>query len=136
MTRCDIINIYCQIFFWWFSATFLILNGHIIAPMNKKIKYINRIRVVRNIAENDLLFVKACGTTEIMLQAVPVLVPKKYDSVPEDGIYELDFKLDENQNDITGVILEVEVVLRLSELPEWVKGIRVNANENSDIELI
>gem|GEM_PF-1701846 len=114
----------------------MVLNGHIIAPMNKKIKFINRIRVVRNVAENDLLFVKACGSTEIMLQAVPVLVPKKYDSAPEDGIYELDFKLDDNQHDITSVVMEVEVVLRLSELPEWVKGIRINANENSDIELI
>jgi hypothetical protein len=66
----------------------------------------------------------------------PVLVPKKYDKAPEDGIFELDFKLDESGQEYTGVELEVEVVIRVKNLPDWVKGVRINADENSDIELV
>jgi hypothetical protein len=36
----------------------------------------------------------------------------------------------------TEVDLEVDVVFRFNNLPSWVKAIKVNATDNSDIELI
>ena len=34
------------------------------------------------------------------------------------------------------VELEVDVVFRIKNLPDWVQGVKINAEENSDIELI
>lgn len=112
------------------------MDDPIIAPMRGSIKYVNRICVIRNGEETDLLSVKAKGTTEITLHAVPALIPKHYDAIPEDGLYELDFRLDESNDDITSVTMEVEVMVKLKDLPAWVKGIKVNAEDNSDVELL
>jgi hypothetical protein len=63
-------------------------------------------------------------------------VPRKYESIPEDGIYELDFILDSTSGELSNVELDVEVVFRVKSLPGWVKGVKINADENSDIELL
>jgi len=104
--------------------------------MNDKIRYVRDIRIVKDDAEPDLMAIKARGIAEIRRLIAPVLVPREYSTVPEDGIYELDFRLDETDNQYTDVELEVDVVFRIKNLPAWVKGVKVNATENSDIELI
>lgn len=104
--------------------------------MNDKIRYVRDIRIVKDDAEPDLMAIKARGIAEIRRLIAPVLVPREYSTVPEDGIYELDFTLDDADNQYTDVELEVEVVFRIKNLPAWVKGVKVNATENSDIELI
>ena len=92
--------------------------------------------MIRDAAQPELLAIKAEGVADINLPLHPVLIPMPYDSVPEDGIYELDFKLDETNQELTEVELEVEVIIRMKNLPSWVKGVKINADENSDIELI
>lgn len=104
--------------------------------MKSRIKYVRRIQVIQDTSEPGLLAINAKGVADLEMPLAPALIPKTYDSAPEDGIYELDFLLDEKTREITGVELQVEVVFRLNNLPSWVKGIRINADENSDIELI
>jgi len=104
--------------------------------MKNRIKYVRRIQVIKDSAEPGLLAIKAEGIADLRMPLHPVLIPREYSSEPKDGIYELDFKLDETGQEITGVELEVEVIIRLKNLPAWVKGIKINADENSDIELV
>jgi len=104
--------------------------------MNDKIRYVRDIQIVKDDAEPDLMAIKARGIAEIRKLIAPVLVPREYRVVPEDGIYELDFRLDTTDEEFTNVELEVDVVFRIKNLPGWVKGVKINASENSDIELI
>lgn len=104
--------------------------------MKSRIKFVKKIQLIRDKTEPDLLAIKAQGIADLKMPLNPVLVPRNYDTAPEDGIFELDFKLDEECHEITGVELEVEVIIRLKNLPEWVNGIKINAAENSDIELL
>lgn len=104
--------------------------------MNDSIRYVKDIQIVKEDSEPDLVAIKARGIAEIKRLISPVLVPRKYDKEPEDGIYELDFQLAEADEDYTNVELEVDVVFRIKNLPDWVKGVKINASENSDIELI
>jgi hypothetical protein len=80
--------------------------------------------------------IKARGIAELKKLISPVLVPKDYDEIPADGIYELDFQIDDTDIEYTNVELEVDVVFRIKNLPSWVKGVKINAAENSDIELL
>jgi hypothetical protein len=107
-----------------------------IAGMKNEITYVKDIRIVKEAAEPELMAIKARGIATIKKLVAPVLVPKEYNVEPEDGIFELDFTLDETHQDFVDVELEVEVVFRIKNLPEWVKGVKVNAAENSDIELL
>jgi hypothetical protein len=109
----------------------LLLQG-----MNNKVRFVKGIQIVKDSAEQDRLAVKARGIAEINIPVNPVLIPRKYESEPADGIYELDFILDETSEDYTKLELEVEVVFYIRNLPGWVKAIRINASENSDIELL
>ena len=104
--------------------------------MNDKIRYVRDIQIVKDDAEPDLMAIKARGIAEIKKLIAPVLVPRDYQETPSDGIYELDFKLDDSDREYTNVELEVDVVFRIKNLPDWVKGVKINASENSDIELI
>jgi hypothetical protein len=104
--------------------------------MKSRIKYISRIQVIRDNTEPGLLAIRVGGIADLNTVLQPILVPKKYDSEPEDGIFELDFKVEEEENGISDVELEVEVIIRLKNIPDWVKGIRINAEDNSDIELL
>ncbi len=104
--------------------------------MNDKIRYVKDVRIVKDDAEPDLMAIKARGIAEIKKLIAPVLVPRDYAEAPEDGIYELDFVLDKTDEAYTNVELEVDVVFRIKNLPEWVKGVKINAADNSDIELI
>jgi hypothetical protein len=104
--------------------------------MKNKVRYVRGIRVVRNGAGRNEMAVKANGVAQLHLRMTPVLVPKEYQAPPADGIYELDFTLDETVGDITQLEIEVEVIFHVKNMPEWVKGVRINASENSDIELL
>jgi len=104
--------------------------------MNDKIRYVRDIQIVKDDAAPDLMAIKARGVAEIKKLIAPVLVPRNYEEAPPDGIYELDFKLDDSDQEYTNVELEVDVVFRIKNLPEWARGIKINASENSDIELI
>ena len=104
--------------------------------MSDTIRYVKDIQIVKEDTEPNLVAIRARGIAEINKLISPVLVPREYSAEPEDGIYELDFQLAETGEEVTDVELELEVVFRIKKLPEWVKGIRINASENSDIELI
>lgn len=104
--------------------------------MSDKIRYVRDIQIIKNDAEPDLMAIKAKGVAEIRKLIAPVLVPREYQEIPDDGIYELDFRLDTTDKEYTDVELEVDVVFRIKNLPAWVKGVKINASENSDIELI
>jgi hypothetical protein len=107
-----------------------------IARMKNEVTYVKDILIVKETAEPGLMAIKARGIATIKKLVAPALVPKEYTSEPEDGIFELDFTLDETHQDFVDVELEVEVVFRIKNLPAWVKGVKVNAAENSDIELL
>jgi hypothetical protein len=104
--------------------------------MKSGIKYIRRIKIIRDDTEPGILGIKAEGVADFLTSLRPVLIPRKTDEDPGDGIYELDFRLDESPQEIKDVEIEVNVVFRLKNVPSWVKGFRINADENSDIELI
>lgn len=104
--------------------------------MENRIKFVRNITVIRDQEDTGLLLIKARGVADLRMLLNPVLVPRKYDRTPTDGIFELDFKLDDRLQDLTDVELDMEVVIKLKNIPEWVKGIKVNAEENSDIELV
>ena len=104
--------------------------------MNGNVRYVKNIRIIKHENEPDLMAVKAIGVAVINNLINPVLVPKKYTEAPSDGILELDFILLPYGDDIPDVEMEVDVILKLKNLPPWVKGLKINASENSDIELI
>ena len=108
----------------------------LLQQMKDKVRYVKNIHIVKDVTGKDTLAVKARGIAELKMKINPVLVPREYESEPEDGIYEMDFTLDDTKDTYTNVDLEVEVVFYFRNLPAWVKGIRINAEENSDIELI
>ena len=78
-----------------------------------KIRYVRDIRIVREDSEPDLLAIKARGVAELKKLIAPVLQPRDYKDIPEDGIYELDFVLSETREEYTDVELEVDVVFRV-----------------------
>lgn len=103
----------------------------------KKVKYIKDIRIIKDDDEPQVMAVKARGIAELKHLLSPVLVSTSDpDSPSGDGIYELDFVLGDSGDQLTEVEMEVDVVFKFRNLPDWVKGIKVNAKENSDIELI
>ena len=105
--------------------------------MNGIIKFVKDVQVFREESEPGLLAVKATGVAELHRMLAPVLVSShKYDNAPRDGVYELDFVLGAMQDEMTEVEMEVDVVFKFKKLPKWVKAIKVNATENSDIEII
>ena len=104
--------------------------------MNSGVKFIKNIRISRSENEPDLMAVKANGLAEINCSLSPALIPKKYTDPPRDGIMELDFILVPGENNYADVELEVDIVFKMNDLPSWVKGLKINASENSNIELI
>lgn len=123
-------------FFVWISTMEDFLKRFNIALMKNEITFVKDIRIVKEESEPDLMAIKAKGIASIKKLIAPVLVARKYETEPEDGIFELDFTLDDSHQDFVDVELEVDVVFRIKNLPEWVKGVKINATENSDIELI
>lgn len=104
--------------------------------MNDMVRYVRDIQILRDKEEPGFMAIQAKGIAEIRKLIAPVLVPKNYTTIPDDGIYELDFRLDQSDKEFTNVELDVNVVFRITNLPGWVKGVKIIAAENSDIELI
>lgn len=103
----------------------------------EKVKYIKDIRIFKEDQEPQVMLVKATGVAELKHLLTPVLVAASKAADPSiDGIYEMDFVLGDSGEKTMEVEMEVDVVFKFKNLPEWVKGIKVNARENSDIELI
>lgn len=104
--------------------------------MEGNVKYIRNIRIIREENEPEIMAVRANGIARLSALPSPVLVPRKYDDEPDDGIMELDFAFVGEAETQLDVEMEVDVVMKIKNLPHWVKGLRINATENSDIELI
>jgi hypothetical protein len=104
--------------------------------MMKKVKYISDIEILKRDSEPNLMAIKARGIAELKKLMVPFLVPRPNSQVPADGIYEMDFIVDDRETGFTDVEMEVDIVFRLKNLPAWVKGVRIYGAENSDIELL
>jgi hypothetical protein len=104
--------------------------------MENTISFVKDVRIPKGAAEPHLMAIKARGTATIRRLVAPVLIPREYPSAPPDGIFELDITLDESHQDFTDVDLEVEVFFRIKNLPDWVNGVKVNASNNSGIELL
>ena len=104
--------------------------------MSANLKLVNSIQIILPQNEPGLMAIKASGIAKISQLYTPVLVPRNHEEAPEDGILELDFRLIPSEESFENVEMEVDLVLDKNQLPSWVKGLRVNASENSDIELI
>lgn len=104
--------------------------------MDGNLKYVKNLRVVKPESEPGIMAVTANGIAAINRQYRPVLVPRQYKNPPEDGILEMDFVLIPSEGEISDIEMEVNIIFKIKDLPPWVKGLRVNAAENSDIELI
>ncbi len=103
----------------------------------EKVKYIKGIQIIKEEDQPQMMAVKARGIAELKHILAPVLVSASDPQKPtSDGIYEMDFVLGDSGDQLTEVEMEVDVVFRFKNLPKWVKGIKVNARDNSDIELI
>ncbi|MCF8369405.1 MAG: hypothetical protein K9G76_10215 [Bacteroidales bacterium] len=103
----------------------------------EKVKYVKHIEVIKEGIESGIFAIKATGIANLNNLLSPVLVNSDKNKEPaKDGIYELDFVLGSTGNNEMNVELEVDVVFKFKQLPAWVKGIKVNAEKNSDIELI
>lgn len=104
--------------------------------MKDKIKYVKDIHITRSKNDPGLILIKAKGVADMSGLIVPVLVPGNNENVSEDGIYELEFKLD--SPGAGGIVVEVEMQteLRIRNLPPGIKAIKISASDNADIELI
>jgi len=107
-----------------------------IAPMTNKIKYVRDIQIIKSAENPELILIKAKGIAEITKLIAPVLVPGENKNLCEDGVYELELKFDPAEDEGLSVDLEVEVELRIKNLPASIKAVKIIASENSDIELL
>lgn len=104
--------------------------------MTDKIKYVTDIQIIKSAKEPGFVMIKAKGIAAIDRLIAPVLRPGKNQNLSEDGIYELEFVLDSRNERDHEVEILVDVELRIKNLPENIKGLKIIASENSDIELI
>ncbi len=104
--------------------------------MTDKIRYVRDIQIIKSNRDPGIILIKAKGIAEITKLIAPVLVPGENKNLCEDGIYELELKFDPTENKGLSVDLEVEVELRIKNLPASIKAVKIIASENSDIELI
>ncbi len=103
----------------------------------EKIRYLKDVRVIREETNPEMLAIKATGVAQLKHLLSPELVASEHNNdAANDGVYELDFVLGQTGIDPVDVEIEVDVVFRMKNIPNWVKAIKVNALENSDIELI
>lgn len=104
--------------------------------MTDKIRYVKDIQLIKSDKEPGLIQIKAKGIAYISELVVPVLVPGKNETISDDGIYELEFRFDSPGTE--GMIMEIEIKteLRIKNLPDNIKAIKIKASDNADIELI
>ncbi|MFU8842831.1 MAG: hypothetical protein ACNA7V_03375 [Bacteroidales bacterium] len=103
----------------------------------KKIKLLKGLMVQRDQENPELVQLRVTGITGLKQLISPVIASvENHDNPPGDGIYEFDLLLSDTGMELTDVDLEVSVIFQLKDLPGWVKAIRVNAEVNSEIEII
>lgn len=112
------------------------ISGRNIAAMTDKIRYVRDIQIIKSDGDPGLILIKVKGIAEISKLITPVLVPGENKNVSEDGIYELELKFNPAEDEGLSIDLEVEVELRIKNLPAGIKAIKIIAADNSDIELI
>ena len=89
--------------------------------MSAILKYVNGLRVILPENEPGLMAIKANGIAKISQLYTPVLVPRKHEEAPEDGILELDIHFIPAENAYADVNMEVDLVLNKEELPAFPK---------------
>jgi hypothetical protein len=104
--------------------------------MTDVIRYVKDIQIIKSEKDPGQILIKAKGVAEINKVLAPVLVPGKNNNLSEEGIYELEFKFDSPETGGMAFEIEMDVELRIKNLPPGIKGIKITASENSDIELI
>jgi len=104
--------------------------------MTDKIRYVNDIQIIKSDKEPGLIQIKAKGIADISELVVPVLVPGNNENISKDGIYELEFKFDSPGAEGMIVEIVIETELRIKNLPDNIKAIKIKASENTDIELL
>jgi hypothetical protein len=103
----------------------------------KKIKLLKGLMVQRDQENPELVQLRVTGITGLKQLLSPVIASvEKHDKSSGEGIYEFDLLLSETGMELMDVDLEVSVIFQIKDLPGWVKAIRVNAEENSEIEII
>lgn len=91
-----------------------------------------------NISESQLMLIEVKGNSDNEQPGIPKLVPTyEIGKKTVGGILELDFinqpvEFGKKEN----VLFELRTVIDLGKLPNDLKGIKVNAQENADIVLI
>jgi hypothetical protein len=102
-----------------------------------KIKYLKDLVVLRDEKYPELIQLKIAGIARLKHLLAPIIASvNEQDLSPVDGIYELDLMLSDTDGESLDVDLEMNVVIQLKNLPNNVKAIRVNAEDNSEIEII
>lgn len=102
-----------------------------------KIKYLKDLVVLRDEKYPELIQLKIAGIARLKHLLSPIIASaNEQDLSPVDGIYELDLMLSDTDGESLDVDLEMNVVIQLKNLPNNVKAIRVNAEDNSEIEII
>lgn len=103
----------------------------------KHVKYIKDLKVIKSTDAEGVVLIKARGITEMKKMISASFTSISESKIPtKDGILELDFVLGSLENEVVAVELEFDVAVKLKAIPDWVKGIKVNALENSDIEIL
>ncbi len=90
------------------------------------------------VTENRLMLIEAKGTSDNDQAGVPKLVPAhKTGTKSNGGLLELDFVNQPVEQAKRGKItFEIRIIIDLNKLPRNIKGIKIAAEENSDIVLI
>lgn len=88
--------------------------------------------------ENRLMLIEAKGTSKSDQPGVPKLVPTyEIGEKAEGGILELDFINQPVEHAMKeNLTFEIKTVIDLGKMPEDLRGVKVNAEENADIVLI
>jgi hypothetical protein len=102
-----------------------------------KIKYLKDLVVLRDEKHPELIQLKIAGIATLKHLLSPIFASaNKQEIYPDDGIFELDLILSDTDGEPLDVELEMTVIIPLKNLPHNVIAIRVNAEDNSEIEII
>ena len=105
----------------------------------RKIQFLTNLNVVfDNSSGNKLIMVEAEGYSNDEHIGVPGLVKKSgLSDLPSDGILEFDLVIEPLEDKIRKILnWSTKIVFDINEFPGKLKGIKVNALNNSDIVLV
>lgn len=105
----------------------------------RKIQYLTNLQVVfDNNRHHNLVMLEAEGYSNEEMIGIPSFLKKSgITDLPPDGVLEFDFVIEPLDIEIREVLSwSTKIVFDLNKFPGKLKGIKVNAIENSDIVLI